>query len=309
MDKFEIHILGCGSATPTVFHNPSAQVIDYREKLFLVDCGEGTQVEFRRNKLRFGKLHSIFISHLHGDHCFGLIGLISSLSLLGRTGDLTIYSPIGLEELLVPQIKYFCAEMPYKVIFKPFDTTKSKCIYEDRSITVCTIPLHHRVPCAGFLFREKQKDPNLDKNLLDFHNVPQKEIKSIKEGADFVKENGMIIPNHKFIKGRVHSRSYAYCSDTAYSPLIVPIIKNVDLLYHEATFLHDLLPLATKTLHTTAHQAATIAKNANVGELMLGHFSARYKDNRELLVEAKKVFENIILAKEGLTVNIEMKRL
>lgn len=300
MEKFEVDILGCGSATPTTFHNPSSQVINIREKLFMIDCGEGTQLQLRRSKLRFGRLNRIFISHLHGDHCFGLMGLISTLGLLGRTGDLYIHSVAGLEEILRPEINFFCKDNPFEVKIETFDPTKSDVIFEDRSVQVRTIPLKHRVPCAGFLFQEKQKEAHLLPDMIKFYNIPIKELANIKLGADFVTENGDVIPNKRLTRPAEPARSYAYCSDTAYSEKIVPIIEGVDLLYHEATFAQEDAARAKSTGHSTAEQAAAIAKLANVKKLMIGHFSARYTDNLILLDEARKIFPNTILANEGL---------
>ncbi len=300
MEKFELDILGCGSAIPTTLHNPSSQVLNIREKLFMIDCGEGTQLQFRRSRLRFGRLNQIFISHLHGDHCFGLIGLISTLALLGRTGNLTIHSVPGLEEVLRPQIDFFCKDNPFRVKIETFDPKKSEIIYEDRSLTVKTIPLSHRVPCAGFLFQEKQKDAHLLVDMVKFYNIPLKELTAIKQGADFVTEDGVVVANERLTTPAEPARSYAYCSDTAYNEKIIPIIEGVDLLYHEATFATSEALRAKQTGHSTAAQAAEIAKLANVKKLMLGHFSARYTDNKILLDEAIKIFPNTILANEGL---------
>lgn len=300
MEKFEIDILGCGSATPTTRHNPSSQIINVRDKLFMIDCGEGTQLQLRRSKLRFGRLTRIFISHLHGDHCFGLIGLISTLGLLGRTGDLVIHSVPGLEEILRPEIEFFCKDHPFQVRIETFNPKESEIIYEDRSVAVKTIPLKHRVPCAGFLFQEKQQEAHLIPDLIKFYNIPIKELAKIKQGANFITEEGNVIPNARLTTPAEPARSYAYCSDTAYDERIIPIIEGVDLLYHEATFADSDAARAKQTGHSTAHQAAQIAKRANVKKLMLGHFSARYPDNQILLDEAKGIFENTILANEGL---------
>lgn len=300
MEKFELDILGCGSATPTTLHNPSSQVLNVRDKLFMIDCGEGTQLQFRRNKLRFGRLNHIFISHLHGDHCFGLIGLISTLGLLGRTGDLTIYSVAGLEEVLRPELDFFCKDNPFKVKIETFDPKKSEVIYNDRSVSVKTIPLKHRIPCAGFLFEEKQKEPHLIPDMIKFYNIPLKELAKIKQGADFVTDDGKIVSHAHLTTPAEPARSYAYCSDTAYSEKVVPIIEGADLLYHESTFAESDAARAKETGHSTAYQAAQIAKLANVKKLMLGHFSARYPDNQNLLNEAKEIFPNTILANEGL---------
>ena len=266
----------------------------------MIDCGEGTQLQFRRSRLRFGRLNRIFISHLHGDHCFGLIGLISTLALLGRTGDLFIHSVAGLEETLVPEIAFFCKDNPFQVKIETFDPYKSDVIYEDRSVTVKTIPLRHRVPCAGFLFQEKQKEAHLLPDMIKYHNIPIKELRNIKQGADFITEDGTLIPNVHLTHPAEPARSYAYCSDTAYSEKIIPIIEGVDLLYHESTFAEDEIGRAKQTGHSTARQAAQIAKAANVKKLILGHFSARYTDNLILLNEARNVFPNTILANEGL---------
>lgn len=300
MEKFEINILGCGSATPTMQHYPSSQVVNIREKLFMIDCGEGAQLQFRKSKLKFGRLNRIFISHLHGDHCFGLIGLISTIALLGRIGDMFIHSHPDLEGLLRPQLDYFCRENPYEVKFEPFSPSVSEVIYQDRSVTISTIPLKHRIPSAGFLFREQPKDAHLISEMIEFYNIPIKERMKIKQGADFVTEDGVVIPNSRLTTPATPARSYAYCSDTAYSEKIIPLIEGVDLLYHEATFAEEALLKARDTMHSTAIQAAKIAKLANVKELMLGHFSARYPNNEILLNEAKTVFSNTILANEGL---------
>lgn len=303
--KFEVNILGCGSATPTLRHHPSCQVVNHRERLFMIDCGEGSQLEFRRQRLKFSKLTRIFISHLHGDHCFGLIGLISTLGLLGRTGELVIHAPGGIEQIFSPMLNFFCKEIPYPVIFETFDTTKNEVIYEDRSLIVSTIPLKHRVPCAGFLMQEKPKMPNLNKQMLERYELSLKDIARIQEGQDFTTKDGKIIENEKFIAKINKPYSYAYCSDTAFSKTIIPLIKDVDLLYHEATFEKSLKDLAEQTGHSTSSQAAEIAKLANAKQLMIGHFSSRYDDENQLLAEAKEVFANTILAKESLCATIE----
>ncbi len=301
MNRFELHILGCGSALPTVHHLPTSQVLNVREKYFMIDCGEGSQLQYRKMRLGFGKLNRIFISHLHGDHCFGLIGLISTLGLLGRTGDLIIHSVPELEGLLRPQLDYFSRDLSFKVVFAPFDPTRNEVIYEDRSVKVSTIPLDHRVSCAGFLFEEAKNDLFLDKPALDFFKVPVKQFSQIKKGADAILDDGSIIPNVKLTKPAKPSRSYAFCSDTAYREDIIPIIEGVDLLYHESTFLEKEKSKALSTMHSTVREAATIAKRANVKKLMLGHYSSRYNDDRLFLNEAKPIFENTVLANELLT--------
>lgn len=299
MEPFDINILGCGSATPTLQHNPSSQVINLRNKLYMIDCGEGTQLQLRHQRLPLGRLGHIFISHLHGDHCFGLIGLISTLALLGRTGTLYIHAHADLEELLRPQLKYFCRDIAMEVKVEPFDTYKSEVIFEDKSVKITSIPLAHRIPCAGFRFDEQPTEPHLIADMIKFYNVPIRELKNIKQGADFITEDGKVISNSRLTRPATPPRSYAYCSDTAYSEKIVPIIEGVDLLYHEATFAQSEKGRAKDTGHSTAAQAAQIAKLSNVKKLMLGHFSARYPDNHILLNEAKEIFENTVLANEG----------
>lgn len=236
MEKFELHILGCGSALPTTRHFASSQVVNVRGKLYMIDCGEGAQLQFRKSRLKFSRLNHIFISHLHGDHCFGLWGLISTLNLLGRTAELHIYSPKGLEALMAPTLDFFCRQMTYKVLFHEFDTKTSGMIYEDRSLTVTTIPLRHRMPCCGFLFREKRRPNHIIREMIDFYEVPVYELNRIKNGADYVTPEGETIPNSVLTRPADLPRSYAYCSDTIYMPEIAGLIEGVDLLFHEATF-------------------------------------------------------------------------
>lgn len=300
MNNFNIYILGCGSALPTIQHNPSAQIVEIHNKLFLIDCGEGTQLQLRKSKLGFNKLERIFISHLHGDHCFGLIGLISTMALLGRTKDLIIHAIADLETILRPQLEYFCHDNPFRIIIEAFDSEKSVIIYEDRLVSVTTIPLNHRVPCAGFLFKEKEKEKHLLSEMIKFYDIPIKELSKIKKGADFTTEDGQIIPNERLTKPPTPPRSYAYCSDTAYDETIIPIIEGVNLLYHESTFSSADTARAKMTGHSTSLQAAQIAKAAKVKKLILGHFSSRYKNNDILLEEAKSIFQEAILANENL---------
>jgi len=301
MNRFELNILGCGSALPTIQHRPTSQVLNIREKYYMIDCGEGSQLQYRKMRLGFGKLNRIFISHLHGDHCFGLIGLISTLGLLGRTGDLVIHAVPDLEGLLRPQMDYFSRDLSFKVVIEPFDHTKNALIYEDRSVKVSTIPLDHRVPCAGFLFEEKEKDLYLNKEAVDFYQVSVRQFAGIKKGADAVLDDGRIIPNRQLTRPADRSRKYAYCSDTAYKEDIIPIIEGADLLYHESTFLEKDKLKAKETRHSTAIEAAAIAKMANVEKLMLGHYSSRYTNDSLFLEEAKTVFENVILSNELIT--------
>lgn len=304
MEKFELHILGCGSALPTTRHFPTSQVVNVRDKLFMIDCGEGAQLQFRKSRLKFSRLNHIFISHLHGDHCFGLLGLISTLNLLGRTAELHIHSPKGLEVLLTPMLEFFNRQMTYKVLFHEFDTKEPTLIYDDRSMTVTTIPLRHRMPCCGFLFAEKRRPNHIIREMVDFYQVPVYELNRIKNGADYVTPEGEVIPNSRLTTPADSPRSYAYCSDTICLPSIVEQIKGVDLLFHEATFAEDAASRARETFHTTARQAAQIARDAEVKRLMIGHYSARYDDETPLLQEAQELFPDTMLAKETLCVEI-----
>lgn len=304
MEKFELHILGCGSALPTTRHFPTSQIVNVRDKLFMIDCGEGAQLQFRKSHLKFSRLNHIFISHLHGDHCFGLLGLISTLNLLGRTAELHIHSPKGLETLLTPMLDFFYRQMTYKVLFHEFDTKEPMQIYEDRSLTVTTIPLRHRMPCCGFLFAEKRRPNHIIREMVDFYQVPVYELNRIKNGADYVTPEGKTVSNNLLTRPSAPSRSYAYCSDTIYLPSIVEQIKGVDLLFHEATFANEDAPRAKETFHTTAAQAAEIARRAEVKKLLIGHFSARYEDENVLLQEASAIFPDTQLAKETLCVSV-----
>ena len=270
MEKFDLHILGCGSALPTTRHFATSQVVNMRDKLFMIDCGEGAQMQLRRSRLKFTRLNHIFISHLHGDHCFGLFGLISTFGLLGRTAE----------------------------------TKEPSLINEDRSVTVTTIPLQHRIPCCGFLFSEKPGFHHINREMIDFYEVPLYEINRIKNGADYVTPEGVVVPNARLTTPPDPVRKYAYCSDTIFREKIIEQIKGVDLLFHEATFAQSELARAKETYHSTAEQAAFIGREAGVKKLVIGHFSARYEDEGLLLSEASAVFPSTILAKEGLCVQI-----
>lgn len=271
-----------------------------RDKQYLIDCGEGTQIRMRQMNLKTNRLGHIFISHLHGDHVFGLIGLISSFGMLNRTFDLHIHAAVELEHLLQPQLDFFCDELPFKVIFHAFDPRKNELIFEDKSVRVYSIPLKHRVPSAGFLFEEKPRDRHIIREMIDFYNIPLWRIPKIKLGEDFVTAEGEIVANDVLTTAPVSPKRFAYCSDTAYSEKIVPIIKGVDLLYHEATFMNDEAKRAKSTMHSTAEQAATIARLADVKQLVIGHYSARYASKKGLLAEATAVFENSIAAEDGM---------
>lgn len=302
MEKFELQILGCGSAKPNLRHSTSSQLVSLRDKLFMIDCGEGTQLQMARYHASYARLNHIFISHLHGDHCFGLIGLISTLGMLGRghATTLHIHAFPELEAILQPQIDFFCRDMAYDVAFHPFTASEPTIIYDDRSVSVQTIPLHHRMPCCGFLFREKPTPRHIRREMIDFYEIPISQRNLIKNGADFVMPDGTVIPNERLTMPSATPRSYAYCCDTAPTSAIVPLIEGVDVLYHDATFATEHLSRARATFHSTAAGAAKIAAEANVGQLILGHYSSRYTDMKPLLKEACAIFPRTVLADEGL---------
>lgn len=304
METLSVHILGCGSALPTTKHNPSAQALTLRGKVYLVDCGEGTQLQIRRQGLHFGRIHTIFISHLHGDHCFGLPGLLSTLSMLGRTGELHIHGPEGLTEYIDAHRKSFLAECSYEIITHEHDYRKSEVIHEDPSLCVRSLPLSHRIPTMGFLFEERCAARHLDKPAVDFYQVPRCCYPAILLGESYTAQDGSIIPNNRLAKpGRI-PRRYAYCSDTEYFPNLIEQVRGVDLLYHEATFGEDLRARLATTAHSTAREAATIALKAEVKRLLIGHYSSRYTDVTPLLDEARSVFPNTTAAQEGLIIHL-----
>jgi ribonuclease Z len=305
MENFEIHILGCGSALPTTRHNASAQIIKIGNKQFMVDCGEGARIQLRKNHIHFSFINHIFISHLHGDHCFGLIGLISTFGLLGRTAPLHIYADPKLEELMRPQIEFFCKGLHYPLFFHGIDATRHQTIYEDNTITVESLPLEHRIPCCGFLFREKPKRRHLLGDVANFYNIPAYMRQSIKDGADYTTPDGEIIPNRRLTKDADRSRSYAYCSDSAPCYNNSALLHGVDLLYHEATFAESEKERAAQTYHSTARQAAQVASEAGVKRLLIGHYSSRYETPEILLNEARELFPETICAKEGMVVSID----
>ncbi len=253
-----------------------------RDKVLMLDCAEGTQMQLRRCRVRFTKLSHVFITHLHGDHCFGLIGMISTFGLLGRTATLHIHAPQELEPMLLSQIGFFTHEI----------------VYEDRSVTVETIPLQHRMPTCGYLIREKQGLPHIRREMMDFYQLPTSQVNNIKNGADWTTADGEVVPNARLVKQADPPRSYAYCTDTRYIPTLHELLKGVNTLYHESTYGEDRLQSAEKYCHSTARQAAMVAKEAGVGKLLLGHYSSRYEDENVLLEEAKKVFDNTYLTNE-----------
>lgn len=300
MEPFKIHILGCGSALPTLQHNASSQVVEIRGKFFMVDCGEGAQMQLRRTHIHFTKINAIFISHLHGDHCFGLLGLLSTFGMLGRTSKLKVYAPADYEDLFKRQVEFFMTGLEYEIEFVPVDTTQNQVIYEDKSLTVETLPLQHRLPCCGFLFREKPTLPHIRRDMIDYYGIPVSQINNIKNGADWTTDEGEIIPHARLVEPAEAPRSYAYCSDTRYIPQLHELVKGVNLLYHESTYSTENEDRAKLYYHSTAKQAAMVAQAAGAGKLLLGHYSARHNNNlNELLQEAKAVFANTFLSNEG----------
>ncbi len=299
MQNFELTILGCSSATPTSKRNPTAQLLNIAERFFLIDCGEATQIQLRRYKLKFQRINHIFISHLHGDHYLGLLGLLSSMHLLGRTTELHLYCPAELQEIIEVQYKHSETRLNYQLIYHHHTYENDVVLFEDEKVVVTSIVLNHRIPCCGFKFTEKPLLANISKDTISYYNIPVEQILPIKKGADLQLPDGSVIPNAKLVINKQEPRSYAYCSDTCYDETIIPYIKEVTLLYHEATFLHEKLERAKETHHTTALQAGQIAQKASVKKLMIGHYSARYKDLQPLLDEAKSAFDNTVLAIEG----------
>ena len=304
MEPFEIHILGCGSALPTTRHKASSQVIKIGNKQFMIDCGEGTQLQLRHSHIHFSFINHIFISHLHGDHTFGLIGLISTFGMLGRTAPLHIYADAMLEKLMKPQLDFYCKEMKYPLFFHKIDTTKHQVIFEDSTITVESLPLDHRMPCCGFLFKEKPKRRHLIGDVANYYNIPAYMRQAIKDGADFTTADGEVISNARLTKDADPSRSYAYCSDTRPVAAVCEHLQGVDLLYHEATFAESESGRAKQTFHSTAREAAEIARTAGVKKLVVGHFSSRYDDESQILKEASDIFPDTICANEGMVISI-----
>jgi len=300
----KLTILGCYSATPRIEAHTTAQILETRGHVFLIDCGEGTQMELRKNKIKFNQIKHIFISHLHGDHCFGLIGLISTFRLLNRETTLHIYGPKGLKELILFQLKLSNSWINFELIFHEIESSKSELIYEDDKLEVRTIPLDHRVYTNGYLFKEKPFDRKLDIDAAQANNIDVAYYRKLKQGEDVLNNDGVIISNSAVTSKGLVPKCYAFCSDTAYKEDIIPLINEVDVLYHESTFLEVHAKLCSKTKHSTAKQAATIAKKAKVGTLILGHYSSRYSDLEEFRTEASAIFKEVELARDGKTFQI-----
>ncbi len=301
---FKVIIFGCGAATPTLQHHPSAQVVNLHDKLFLVDCGEGTQLQFRKYGFGFQKISAIFISHLHGDHYLGLVGLMSSMHLLGRKQKLKIFGPPALEQLIRINLELSSTYLDYEVEFTPTSDTEKILVHEDQTLRVFSVPLKHRVFCTGFLFEEKQRPLKVKRDFIEEYQLMPSQILLLKKGEDVVLEDGRIVTCDEVCVTPPPPRKYAYCSDTTYLPELAQMIEGVDLLYHESTFLESEALRATQTFHSTAKQAATIAVMAKVKHLLLGHFSSRYRDDQLFLEEASPIFEKVSLANEGLEIDI-----
>ncbi len=297
----KLTILGCYAATPRTITNPTSQVLEIRNQMFLIDCGEGTQVQLRKNKLKFSKINHIFISHLHGDHFYGLVGLISTFMLLNRQTDLHVYGPKGIKEIILLQLRYSNSFTGYNLYFHELTSKESVIIYEDEKVLVKTIPLKHRIVTNGFLFQEKIGDRKLNIDAVQEYKIDTCYYQKIKNGKDITLDNGIVISNEELTFDPIQPKSYAFCSDTMYDESIIPIIENCDVLYHETTFLESEADKAEKTMHSTAKQAATIAVKANVKQLLLGHYSTRYDSIDLFKQEAETIFSNLLLADDGKT--------
>lgn len=304
MAKFQIDILGCGSATPTVRHLPSCQVIDFRDRLFMVDCGEGAQLQFRRMKLKFSRLSHIFISHIHGDHFLGLPGLLSTLALHDTGGSITVHTFEQGAEILQRMMQVFCRETSFEIIYDIITPTKA-VILDDHAITVETFPLYHRVPAVGFIFREKAKLRHLRGDMVRFFDIPVSQLAAIKAGADYVTPDGRVIENARLTTDPEPTMSYAYCSDTAFDRRIARDIEGVNTIYHESTYLDDNAAKAAPRGHSTARQAGIIAREAGAKALILGHYSQAYDDDSLFAAEAAQEFDGrIIAAHEGMKIDL-----
>ncbi|MBD5266583.1 MAG: ribonuclease Z [Bacteroides sp.] len=305
MAQFQINYLGCGSATPTMRHLPSCQVVDFRDNLFMIDCGECAQLSLRRMQLKFSRLNHIFISHLHGDHCLGLTGMLSTLALTGREGGtITIHTFKEGAEIFSRMLDFFCKERPFEIKYNIIPHGATERVFENDSLEVTAFPLYHRVPCTGYIFREKPKPRHLKGDMLKFHNVPLREYQSIKAGADFINPDGKIIANSMLTSPPDPCVSYAYCSDTMFDERVAKAVEGVDTIYHEATYTESYHEKARSRGHSTAAEAATIARLAGASRLVLGHYSKRYRNEEEHLAEARAIFPNTILSYEGLKLDL-----
>lgn len=303
MTKFQLNILGCGSASPSLRHLPSCQVIDFRDRLMMIDCGEGAQLSMRRERLKFSRLNHIFISHLHGDHVLGLPGLLSTLSLHEIGGTITVHCFEEGAEILSKIMDFFCRERSYKLVYDIVDHNGGM-VYEDDTLSVEAFPLYHRVPCVGYIFREKPKLRHINAEMVEFYKVPFWQRRALKEGADFVTAEGVVIENERLTHDAEPSVSYAYCSDTAFDMRVAEAVKGVDVIYHEATYDDSWAEKAHERGHSTAGEAAKIAAAAGAKLLILGHYSKSYNDESLHLADARKYFPNVIAANEGMKIEL-----
>lgn len=304
MANFDVHILGCGSATPSLRHLPSCQVIDFRDRLMMIDCGEGAQLSMRRQGLKFSRLTDFFISHLHGDHFLGLPGLLSTLALHDIAGTLTIHTFAEGEALLRPLLDFIIRERTYDLRFNIIDPHSESVILDDKNLTVRAFPLYHRVDAVGFRFDEKPKSRHIRGDMTNFYKVPHYRMNDLRAGADFETEDGRVIPNSVLTTDADPSVSYAYASDTAFDMRVADAVRGVDVLYHEATYGDDCADKALQRGHATARQAAEIARAAGVGQLVLGHYSKRYLDAAPLVEQAREIFPNTVAANEGMVIHV-----
>jgi len=308
--SFSLTILGSSSALPTSKRFPTAHVLNVHERFFLIDCGEGTQIQLRRYHIRFARINHLFISHLHGDHYFGIWGLISTFNLMGRTSDLHVYADKQLEKIVNCMLNNaFRNEMTFKLMFHFLSFDQQEIIFEDEKVEVISFPLKHRIPTCGFIFREKARQRNIKKEMLEFYKIPIKDIPRIKNGENFITNDGQVINNSILTHPPMRQRTYAFCSDTIYDESLIPLFEGIDLLYHEATFAAGEEKRAMDTMHSTAPQAGMIAKKAGVKKLIVGHFSARYHEEQEIVNQAKANFGNTFPANEGEIFTIEDSRL
>ena len=305
MEKFKVNILGCGAAIPIVRHMTTSQLVNVHDKLFIVDCGEGTQTQVWKSNMKLTNMDNIFISHAHGDHFFGLVPLLSSLNLmLGRTKDINVFVPENLKDILTLMLKELC-HIPFNVNINTFTGDSVQKLYEDEEIEIETIPLKHSVPCCGFLFREKPKKRVLLPEKCLSYGIPKCDFKLIKDGGDYMLPNGTLIFNEELTTpSKFVPRSYAYCSDTAYNPSMVSQLRGVDLLYHETTFLANDENQAINAFHSTTVQAANIAKSADVRKLIIGHYSIRYDDEQLFEQEVRTIFPNAEACNEGIIFDV-----
>lgn len=304
MNAIEVNVLGCGSAKPTPRHNPSCTVLNIRESLHMIDCGEGSQQQMMRMGLKSWRLNNIFLTHLHGDHVLGLPGLLSTLALQGKEGYITIHTFARGIEWIKSEMRFLGGDLPFELRFQEVDPKSPAVVYEDKGMTVRTVPLKHRVPCVGYVFEEKPKPRHIDKAMCDFHGVPVRKLKDIQAGEDYVKPDGTVLPNAMLTRDATPSLSYAHIGDTSFIPEVAQLIGPVDLLYHETTYTKEHLRDAETRGHSTAGQAAQMAALCGAGRLLTGHYSSRYKDETAFLDEAATIFPNTVLGREGLRLRL-----